>query len=209
MNTWILVPVRGLASGKSRLAAVVSADERRALNAQMLDRTLEAIAQSGEAPELPRNPLAQCIVVSADADVLDLARLRGAQALDEGRNTGLNAALELARAKANAQGATRLLVLAADIPEVDAAALERLDRAIPANSAAVISDKIGTGTNGLLLPARANICFAFGVDSLVQHRTALEALGIDTRIWHDPALAFDLDTAADYAAWTSLHATAH
>lgn len=206
MNTWTLLPVRGLASGKSRLAAVVSADERRALNNQMLNRTLEAIAQSREAFEMPGNALAQCIVVSADADVLNLARLRGAHALDEGRNAGLNAALELARAAANARGARRLLVLTADLPKVDAAALERLNRAIPANAAAVISDKTGTGTNGLLLPAHANICFAFGAGSLERHRTALELLGIDTRIWQDPALAFDLDTAADYVAWTSLRA---
>ena len=100
-----------------------------------------------------------------------------------------------------ARGAARLLILAADLPGVDTAALVRLQRAIPAHAAAVISDKTRTGTNGLLLPANANIRFAFGAGSLERHRAALEALGIDTHIWHDRALAFDLDTAADYAAW--------
>jgi 2-phospho-L-lactate guanylyltransferase len=209
------VPVRGLASGKSRLAAVLSADERRALNARLLVRTLDAIAQSKDAPASPGNALApswnalaHCIVVSADAEALELARSRGAHALDEGSDAGLNAALELARALAIARSAATLLILAADLPAVDAAALGRLHRAIPVHAAAVISDKTRTGTNGLLLPANANIRFAFGAGSLERHRAALEALGIDTRIWHDPALAFDLDTADDYAIWKSPRAAA-
>lgn len=215
MNTWTLVPVRGLASGKSRLAALLSADERRALNAQLLERALEAIAQSadalapsGNALAPPWNALARCIVVSADAEALELARSRGAHALDEGSDASLNAALERARAAAIARGAATLLILAADLPGVDAAALVRLQRAIPAHAAAVISDKTRSGTNGLLVPANANLRFAFGAGSLEHHRAALEALGIDTRIWHESALAFDLDTAADYAAWKSPRAAA-
>lgn len=215
MNTWTLVPVRGLASGKSRLAALLSADERRALNAQLLERALEAIAQSadalapsGNALAPPWNALARCIVVSADAEALELARSRDAHALDEGSDASLNAALERARAAAIARGAATLLILAADLPGVDAAALVRLQRAIPAHAAAVISDKTRSGTNGLLVPANANLRFAFGAGSLERHRAALEALGIDTRIWHESALAFDLDTAADYAAWKSPRAAA-
>lgn len=208
MNTWTIVPVRGLASGKSRLAAVLSVDERRALNTQLLGRALDAIAQSGDALASPGNALARCIVVSSDAEALELARSRGAHALDEGSDAGLNAALELARALAIARGAETLLILVTDLPGVDAAALVRLQRAIPARAAAAISDKTRTGTNGLLLPANANIRFAFGAGSLERHAAALEALGIDTRIWHDPALAFDLDTADDYVTWKSLRVAA-
>lgn len=207
--------MRGLASGKSRLAAVLSVDERRALNAQLLVRALDAIAQSGvapvsggNAPASAGNTLARCIVVSPDPEALELARSRGAHALEESGDAGLNAALELARTAAIVRGAATLLILAADLPLVDAAALEQLRRAIPEHAAAVIPDKSRTGTNGLLLPANADIRFAFGADSLERHRAALEALRIDTQIWHDPALAFDLDTAADYAAWKSTHAAA-
>ena len=193
---------------------MLSADERRALNTQLLVRALDAIAQSGDAPASPNalapmwNALARCIVVSPDPEALEFARSRGAHALEESSDAGLNAALELARVAAIARGAAALLILAADLPLVDAAALKQLRRAIPEHAAAVISDKSRTGTNGLLLPASADIRFAFGADSLERHRAALEALGIDTRIWNDPALAFDLDSAADYAAWKSTHAAA-
>lgn len=225
MSTWTLVPVRGLASGKSRLAQVLSSGERRSLNALLLARSLDAIqkcagARSGTtngAPKQERESAAadvagqvtlhRCIVVSADTDALELARSRGAQALHEGAQTGLNAALELARETALANGADRLLVLAADLPDVDAEALAKLLCAVPAGAAAVVADKTESGTNGLLLPATAAMRFAFGADSLERHRTALEALGIDTRIWHASALAFDLDTPADYAFWKSPRAT--
>jgi 2-phospho-L-lactate guanylyltransferase len=180
--------------------------ERRALNVGMLERVLDAVV--GSIDRAWPNPLAQCIVVSPDAETLTYARSRGAQALAEKGGTGLNAALALARESARAQGARTLLVLAADLPNVDADALVRLLRAVPAGTAAVIADKGGSGTNGLVLPASVNLSFSFGGGSLSRHRAALDGLGVSTQVWIDPSLAFDLDTASDLAAWKSAHAGA-
>lgn len=196
MNVWTIVPMRGLASGKSRLAAILSPEQRRALNAGLLQRTLDAVvAVDGSA--------ARCIVASADAEVLELARRRGANVLLEASDAGLNAALELAQQTAVARGADTLMIVAADLPNVDGAALARLRSATPCAAAAVIADKSGTGTNGLLMPARIALTFAFGHESLERHRAALAALGVAVRVWRDPALAFDIDTPEDYRAWTA------
>lgn len=194
MSTWTLVPMRGLALGKSRLAPVLAPAARLALNALLLRRALDAVvAMDGSA--------ARCIVASAGQDALALARQHGAVPLEEAPGTGLNAALSAAREAAIARGAETLLVLPADLPGVTGAALARLRAARPTGTAAVVGDRRGTGTNGLLLPARAGLAFGFGEGSLERHRDALLALGLDTLIWRDADLAFDIDTAEDYHAW--------
>ncbi len=193
---WTIVPVRGLAVGKTRLAAMLSPAQRATLNAQMLERVLAAVRQA-------EGTLARCVVASAGADALALARALGAQALPETQGTGLNAALERAATHARAQDAQTLLVLASDLPDVNGDALRRLLAAVPAGGAAIVEDKSGTGTNGLVLPARHAMPFAFGADSLAKHRAALAESGLVHLVWNDPALAFDLDTPEDWRAFSA------
>jgi 2-phospho-L-lactate guanylyltransferase len=185
MSLWTIVPIRGLASGKSRLATILDPQARRDLNTGMLVRTLRAI-------EAAIGSLDRCIVISAKDDARALADM-----------PGLNAALELARDRARQLGATRLLILPSDLPDIDRSAVRTLLDTAPAAGATLIADKSGQGTNGLLLPADAPLAFMFGESSLARHRAALEALRLPICEWHDPALAFDLDTLADYRSWRS------
>lgn len=196
MSHWTIVPVRGLATGKSRLAGLLGAQERRALNAMLLERALDAI-------EGFEGDLSRCIVASAGADALALALERGALPLPDAGESGLNAALEAARDAARAKGASSLLVLAADLPDANRDALYRLRNRTPRGGAAIIADKLGSGTNGLLLPADCAVKFAFGEGSLARHRDAIEATGVKVTIWSDPALSFDIDSPADYREWQS------
>ena len=57
MSLWLVIPTRGLATGKSRLAAVLGANERIGLNTQWLDALLTAFAAIA-------GGLNHCIVVS-------------------------------------------------------------------------------------------------------------------------------------------------
>ena len=196
MSHWTIVPVRGLATGKSRLAELLGPRERYALNAMLLERALDAIERcDGE--------LSRCIVASAGADALALAHERGALPLPDVRDSGLNAALEAARNAARAKGASSLLVLAADLPDANRDALSRLRDRTLFGGAAIIVDKQGSGTNGLLLPADCAVKFTFGDGSLARHRDAIEATGVMVTIWSDPALSFDIDSPADYREWQS------
>lgn len=196
--TWTLVPIRGLATGKTRLATVLGAQARRELCTSMLLGTLDAVAGACDG-------LARCIVVSADAQARAAAADRGAQVLDDppqamaGRT--LDAALEAARASARAAGAGRLLVLSADMPGVDADALRHLLATAPPAGAVLLADKSGTGTNGMLIPADLPLPFAFGCGSLQRHRQALAALGVQAACSDDRRLAFDIDTPDDLHAW--------
>lgn len=196
MSRWTIVPVRGLATGKSRLAGLLGPQERHALNAMLLERALDAIERCD-------GDLSRCIVASAGADALALARERGALPLLDASASGLNAALEAARDTARAKGASSLLVLAADLPDANRDALYRIRDGTPLGGAAIIADKQGSGTNGLLLPADCAVKFTFGEGSLSRHRDAIEATGVKVTIWNDPALSFDIDLPADYREWQS------
>jgi 2-phospho-L-lactate guanylyltransferase len=194
MSLWLVIPTRGLATGKSRLAAVLGANERIGLNTQWLDALLTAFAAIA-------GGLNHCIVVSPSDDALAHAAGRGAQALREAGPGDLNAALEQGCEHARKRGADRILILAADLPVVQHTALLRLIEGGEADAVTLIADKTGTGTNGILLPAAAARGFAFGEASLARHAQRFGAAGQPVRLWRDAGLALDIDTPADLSIW--------
>jgi 2-phospho-L-lactate guanylyltransferase (CobY/MobA/RfbA family) len=80
-DIWTIVPVRGIASGKSRLATVLAAPARAALNRWLLRHTLAVIRQW-------RGDLQRCVVISPCGEVLVSARRAGAHAVMEPRGAG-------------------------------------------------------------------------------------------------------------------------
>lgn len=189
------MPHRGVHAGKSRLAAVLADAARARLNRWLLERTLAAVgAWLGDA--------ARCVVVSPCEVTLALARKAGATALPEDPSTvDLNAALVQAAEHVAAQGAQRVLILPCDLPYLDAAALQALDAVPVADTDVVIApDRHHQGTNALLVNAAVRE-FAFGVDSYARHLAQGNARGVRTVACVHPALAFDLDTVDDFAAW--------
>jgi 2-phospho-L-lactate guanylyltransferase len=194
MQAWTIVPIRGLASGKTRLAPALNAADRMALCTRMLLNTLDAI-------EATFGDLDRCIVVSGDPAARAIAAQRGARTLGDPPGAGLDGALDAARDAARDGGATQLLVLSADMPDLDPDALQDLLRSAAPAQPVLVADKCGTGTNGMLLPARLPLRFAFGEDSLRRHSAALDALGLVATFNRDPRLSFDIDTPADLDAW--------
>lgn len=195
-RVWIVVPVRGLAAGKSRLASVLDAAERVALNRELLMRTLAVISEWCGAPQ-------RCIVVSPCMRALALAREAGATTLREGaRAVGLNRAVRLGVARAVVQGATHVLILPGDLPHVGADALSALVNAAGGEKHVVLApDKVGTGTNAVLVEARAGFEFCFGVASRAAHESAATRAGLTVTVVERNELQFDLDTPEDLAAW--------
>lgn len=113
---WIVVPARSLEDGKRRLAPVLGARERATLVRRMLVRTLEAAAAAGPS----------VLVVSPDPAVLALAHEYGAAALEEPKRIGLNHALTLAAREVSRGGGDAMLVVSADLPDVEAADLRAM-----------------------------------------------------------------------------------
>ena len=216
-STWIVIPVRSLTDGKRRLAAVVEPRERAALVRRLFERTLKAAVEAGP----------PVLVVSPDPAALDLARERGAAALEEPRPVELNHALELAAREAEARGAEALLILSADLPDLDAADLRAMlpppkSEAMPAaatsvrNSAdaragvrhraegsrkdaavRIAPDEAGTGTNALYVRPPALLAFEYGETSCPRHLAQARKRNARIETVDRPGLRFDLDTPDD------------
>jgi 2-phospho-L-lactate/phosphoenolpyruvate guanylyltransferase len=184
----VVVPVRSFEGAKSRLGAVLDAEERRDLVERLLRRTVAAA--------LAARGVAEVVVVSPDPEVLALAATLGARPVAQ-RSRGLNPAIHEARDAARNAG--RLLVLPADIPAVSAAALGAvLDAGDRAGTPGVIvaPDRHGRGTNALLLDPPDVIDPAFGGDSRAAH--AWLASSADAAVAEVPGvLELDVDTPDD------------
>lgn len=193
----VVVPVRGLAEGKTRLGETLDAEERETLIVGLLHRLLEIVA--GWPPSRRTH------VVSDDAIVRRVAQEHGASVVSEPAAGDLNAALVAARAAAVARHASAILILPADLPLVTMASLDRLldaaDAALAAGHGqplvvAAPSDARG-GTNALLLSPPNVIEPAFGPGSLEAHVRAARAADASVQLVIDPQLGFDLDTPED------------
>ncbi len=191
LTPFVIVPVKPLAEGKSRLDGVCSQVEREALNHAFLQHTL---AVTGETPGAR-----QTIVVSRDGDVLAEAAAHGAHAVAEPGGAGLNAALAAARAEAVMLGATAILVLPIDLPLLSPADIGDLI-ADPGDGpcARIAPDEAGTGTNALYLAPPAAIGFHFGRNSFAAHVAAARGAGLAPGIVQMANIAFDVDTPDDY-----------
>jgi len=208
-RTWALVPIRGLETAKSRLGADLDPVQRVALVRELLRRTL--VATQGA------RRIEGTIVVTMDPAAAAIASEVGAVGLVE-RAPGLNGAIAGARSVAVARGATAVIVLPADLPDVTARAIDEfVDEALvaaggtpaaaggaPATArsrrriVAMVPDRHGRGTNALLLVPPDAIDPAFGIGSRAAHRAAAAAADAAFVEVGGP-LSFDLDTPADLA----------
>ncbi len=193
--TWVLIPVKPLATAKTRLAGVLAPAERRALVLAMLDDVLEVLA------EVPQ--LAGVALVGGDAELARHLAGRALRLLAE-PEPGLNAALRAASAELAAAGAERLLILPADIPGLDRAAVEALLASGGEPAVALVAASADGGTNALLLAPPTLLAPAFGPGSCARYRQAAAALGVAPKLLDLPQVALDIDRPADLLALESL-----
>ncbi|HET7177419.1 MAG TPA: 2-phospho-L-lactate guanylyltransferase [Solirubrobacterales bacterium] len=212
MRATAIVPVKRFAAAKRRLAAGIPDERREALVAAMLEDVLEAI---GEARAVERT-----IVVSAEPRAAAAARAVGAEVVpdpDEGGRSGpSNAAAPGVEggsgghsraalagiARAEAGGASCVVLLPGDCPLLEPRELDRLLTGVPGHYVAVVPDRHGTGTNALVLSPPSAIRPAFGEGSCARHVAAAREAGVPHAVEELASLALDLDTPADVVALT-------
>jgi len=187
---YAVVPVKDLRGTKSRLAPVLDPGARAGLTLYMMGRVVGAIREAG---------IEDVCVVSPDRMVLEEAKRRGATPLLQ-ESRGLNPALEEGRRRAMGLGASKLLVLPADLPLLDAEDVLAVLRETGGEPSVVIApDGARSGTNALLIQPPDVLPFAFGIGSFEAHVGAARRRGLDVGICERSHLAFDLDTAGDLA----------
>jgi len=198
-RAWVVVPVRSLGTGKQRLAGCLSAEQRQALCAAMLEDVLAEVSRA--------DGVAGLLVVSADAGLLPrLTRHRpGAlvplELLLQTNTHGLNGAVAEAAQLLSRRGIPTMLVLHGDLPAVTHEEIERLlalHRRSPGQAhVTLVPDGPQQGTNALVASPPTAIPFAYGAGSFQAHGALATAHGATLQVMHSPALALDIDTPAD------------
>lgn len=196
MKAIAIVPVKRFAEAKQRLAPGLDDQQRQTLAAAMLGDVLDAV---GAARAIERtilvsgDPLAQEIAAEADTTIEVVP-----DPADEGHNVAAGAGI----ARAEADGASCVVLLPGDCPLLDPRDLDRLLTGVPAGYAAIVPDRHGSGTNALVLSPPGAIEPAFGEGSRERHVAAARVAGIPFEVEEVPSLALDLDTPADVVALT-------
>jgi 2-phospho-L-lactate/phosphoenolpyruvate guanylyltransferase len=199
MCLWAIVPVKPLRRAKSRLAEVLTCEQREQLNFDMLKRTLKALS---EVPEIGK-----VLVVSSDMSALALARDYNARTLLEDGHTKLNTALTRATTLAQAYATSGTMVIPADLPLINSADIQAFIAMSQHSPEVVIApDRLNLGTNGLLVSPTGLIQYAFGPSSFQRHSAQAYKVGARVEIYRSTAFALDIDTPYDLAIFRQLEA---
>ncbi len=192
MTLWAIVPVKPLRRGKSRLAEVLSQEERADLNRRLLAHTLDTLTSIPE--------IEHVLVVSRDQSALALARDHGARTVQEHGSPQLNVALARATIVAKTYATRGVLIVPADLPLITAEDVRTmLERAKDPPVVIVAPDRHKQGTNALLVCPTGLIEYEFGPDSFQRHCEKARQAGARLEICELPSLALDMDLPEDLA----------
>lgn len=188
-----VIPVKPLHLALGRLAGVLGVSERVVLQREMLASVLSACSQAREVEGV--------VVVTADDTVADLAVRAGAQVVpDHVPPRGMNPAVVIGCAAAEAAGADGALVLTADLPLIGPDDLDVIvGRASRAPSVVLVPSRDGTGTNAMLLRGPQVLEPQLGLGSLARHEAQAHHLGLEVVHHASAAVALDIDTPDDLA----------
>jgi 2-phospho-L-lactate/phosphoenolpyruvate guanylyltransferase len=189
MSVRLVLPLKSLHAGKTRLAQVLDTTQRAAL----IDRLLtHAFEQAAQFPGLQNT-----LLVSACEQARARATAHGVGVVVEPAAAGLNQALRRAQRAVSETGAQTMLVIPCDLPLLTADDLRCLVDCASTQAVALAPDRFKQGTNGICLPSSIAFEFAFGPGSYGRHRSNIERLHLRAVNVERPGLAFDVDTPDD------------
>ena len=185
-----LIPVKSLATAKSRLACVLDPFQRCELVITMLEKvTIECMACE---------KINSVYIVTPDREIAAIAEKCGATAIAEPAHSGLNGAVSLGLTKIRSFGASKILILPADIPFLTQKELSQLLlQSKSEHQSVIVPCHKSQGTNALLIPSRAAFTPQFGKASFRQHLARLTALSLSPQILELPGIAADIDEPED------------
>ena len=175
-----IVPFKGLDGAKSRLAAVLSPEERARFASEMLDRVLDSCAGASS--------IRQTLLVTPDPGLVR-------PGVDVLVDAGTGHADALALALADRRAREGAIVVMADCPLVTPEALDALVEA--ARPLALVPARDG-GVNALALREPSAFSPTFGAPS-EETIAAARAAGLEPVIVDDARLSLDVDRPEDLA----------
>jgi 2-phospho-L-lactate guanylyltransferase len=194
MPVWAVIPLKSPDSAKSRLAGILSAQQRVRLFYTLASRVIDAT--------LLTPGIEGVHVVTASEAVADFATSLGARCVLLERDCGTAAACTMALKKMPPACRQRVLFVAGDIPLISSGELSRFV-GLPERRplVAIAADRHQVGTNALLCAPGDAIPLCFGGNSFAQHLAAAARLGVAVHIIDSAPLALDIDEAGDLHEW--------
>jgi 2-phospho-L-lactate guanylyltransferase len=187
-----VLTIKRFDAAKTRMAAGMDDERRRALVGAMAADVLEAIGES--------RAVARTVVVTGDPIAQQIAAEFDAEVVPDPSDVGHIEAALAGVARAEADGASCVVLLPGDCPLLDPRELDRLLTGVPERYVAIVPDRHGEGTNSLVLSPPSAIVPAFGEGSRARHVAAARQAGVPFEVEEIPSLGLDLDTPADVIA---------
>jgi 2-phospho-L-lactate guanylyltransferase len=185
-----IIPIGSLEGAKSRLGAVLDAEERLTLVRRLAELTIRG--------SVGADLVDDTLVITPDDEVRALALTAGARPIRQ-RTRGLNAGLREARDEAVAGGAGAVLIVPIDLPSISSVAIDDILRRmvdLVGPVVGIVPDRHGRGTNALYLCPPEVIDVQFGGDSRAAHDAAAREAGARVVQLGGP-LTVDIDTPED------------
>lgn len=197
MSVWTIIPVKPLNRAKSRLAQVLSPDERQQLAEIMLRHVLDVVRS------VPQ--VLGTLVISRDGRALAIAREYGARTVQESGTPQLNGALLRATQVVNRWKGGAVLILPADLPLIaaqDVACMIEMGQ----NDRTVVlaTDQHQDGTNALFVRPPGLMDYAYGPGSFQRHVELARAAGAEVKIYESARLLLDIDVPEDLQTYNAL-----
>lgn len=187
------VPMKPLSQSKTRLAGVLSQQERADLSLAMFGNVISAARQA----------LGEVWVIGGDETVRITAESLGALWLeDPGKDLNDSLAFALDRA---CKAELSAIYLPADLPFVTATDIEKVVQASRVGETLTLSPaQQDGGTNAMLIPKCESFPPLLGKDSFRRHKRQAAALGIPYTVCLTEGLGLDLDTPDDLVRCNSI-----
>lgn len=199
-SIWAVIPVKPLNRAKSRLAHVLSPEQRYEFARMMLSQVLSITLNS------PR--ITGVVVISRDTRAVGIAREMGAKTIQESSYSDLNPALERATSVLRVWGAGAILIIPADLPFINHTDIDGILDACDEGPCVVLStDRHVDGTNVMLVRPPGLIEYAYGRGSFQRHFEAADALGVAVATYESERVMLDIDEPDDLEAYNRLVAS--
>lgn len=186
----VILPIKRFDDAKERLATGLTPEQRRTIAEAMVRDVFAALSRAREVDAV--------VVISAEPSMPTLAAELACAVIEDARE-GHSAAATRGVQWAIDSDFDVVVMLPGDCPLLDPIELDELILRTRADEVefAVIPDRMGTGTNGLVIAPPDAVEPAFGPGSRQRHLALGLAAARRTAEHQVPSLSLDLDTADD------------